>query len=203
MKAIAEFTKTTLIGGVLVVIPIYLSILLLLKAVAGVAGLVSPITEGLPTTLPFRELVAVLILIASCFACGIALRTGPGLRAKNALERSLLEKIPGYALIRGLAGRIVGKQDEQTFTVVLAEIEDALVPAFLVEDCDEEHCVIFVPSVPTPAAGSIYIIARTRVHTVDVPFTHAVSVISKWGAGSSELLAGMKRAATNTAPARA
>lgn len=203
MKAIAEFTKTTLIGGVLVVIPIYLSILLLLKAVAGVAGLVSPITEGLPTTLPFRELVAVLILIASCFVCGIALRTGPGLRAKNALERSLLEKIPGYALIRGLAGRIVGKQDEQTFTVVLAEIEEALVPAFLVEDCDEEHCVIFVPSVPTPAAGSIYIIARTRVHTVDVPFTHAVSVISKWGAGSSELLAGMKRAARNTAPAQA
>lgn len=203
MKAIAEFTKTTLIGGVLVVIPIYLSILLLLKAVAGVAGLVSPITEGLPTTLPFRELVAVLILIASCFVCGIALRTGPGLRAKNALERSLLEKIPGYALIRGLAGRIVGKQDEQTFSVVLAEIEEALVPAFLVEDCDDEHCVIFVPSVPTPAAGSIYIIARTRVHTVDVPFTHAVSVISKWGAGSSELLAGMKRAAANAAPTHA
>ena len=203
MKAIAEFTKTTLIGGVLVVIPIYLSILLLLKAVAGVAGLVSPITEGLPTTLPFRELVAMLILIASCFVCGIALRTGPGLRAKNALERSLLEKIPGYALIRGLAGRIVGKQDEQTFTVVLAEIEDALVPAFLVEDCDDEHCVIFVPSVPTPAAGSIYIIARTRVHTVDVPFTHAVSVISKWGAGSSELLAGMKRAETSAAATHA
>jgi uncharacterized membrane protein len=203
MKAIAEFTKTTLIGGVLVVIPIYLSILLLLKAVAGVAGLVSPITEGLPTTLPFRELVAMLILIASCFVCGIALRTGPGLRAKNALERSLLEKIPGYALIRGLAGRIVGKQDEQTFTVVLAEIEDALVPAFLVEDCDDEHCVIFVPSVPTPAAGSIYIIARARVHTVDVPFTHAVGVISKWGAGSSELLAGMKRAETSAAATHA
>jgi len=203
MKAIAEFTKTTLIGGVLVVIPIYLSVLLLLKAMAGVMGLVSPITEGLPTTLPFRELIALLMLIASCFLCGIAVRTGPGLRAKNALERSLLEKIPGYALIRGLAGRIVGKQDEQTFTVVLAEIEDALVPAFLVEACDEDHCAIFVPSVPTPAAGSIYIIAKARVHLVDVPFTQAVGVISKWGAGSSELLAGMKRAARNPVPVRA
>jgi uncharacterized membrane protein len=203
MKAIAEFTKTTLIGGVLVVIPIYLSVLLLLKAMAGVMGLVSPITEGLPTTLPFRELIALLMLITSCFLCGIAVRTGPGLRAKNALERSLLEKIPGYALIRGLAGRIVGKQDEQTFTVVLAEIEDALVPAFLVEACDEDHCAIFVPSVPTPAAGSIYIIAKARVHLVDVPFTQAVGVISKWGAGSSELLAGMKRAARNPVPVRA
>jgi hypothetical protein len=32
-----------------------------------------------------------------------------------------------------------------------------------------------------------------RVHRVDVPFTQAVTVISKWGAGSIELMAGMKR----------
>ena len=189
MRAIAEFTKTTLIGGVLIIMPVYLSVLLLLKALAGVVGLVSPITQGLPVTLPFRELIALSLLIVVCFVSGIAVRTGPGLRAKNALEHALLEKIPGYALIRGLAGRIVGKADEQAFTVVLAEIEDAL--------------AIFVPSVPTPAAGSIYIIAKERVHRVDVPFTTAVSVISKWGAGSSELLAGMKRAEQKSASANA
>ncbi len=203
MRAIAEFTKTTLIGGVRVIMPVYLSVLLLLKALAGVVGLVSPITQGPPATLPFRELIAMSLLIVVCFVSGIAVRTGPGLRAKNALEHALLEKIPGYALIRGLAGRIVGKADEQAFTVVLAEIEDALVPAFLVEDCDDGHCAIFVPSVPTPAAGSIYIIAKERVHRVDVPFTTAVSVISKWGAGSSELLAGMKRAEQKSASANA
>jgi uncharacterized membrane protein len=203
MRAIAEFTKTTLIGGVLVLMPIYLSVLLLIKAFAGVMGLVSPITHGLPPTLPFREMLALLLLIAACFVCGVAVRTGPGLRAKNALERNLLEKIPGYALIRGLAGRIAGKEDEHTFDVVLVEIEEALVPAFLIEECDDDHCAIFVPSVPTPAAGSIYIIAKARVHPVDVPFTQAISVISKWGAGSSELLAGMKRAAQKSASANA
>ena len=194
MRTIAEFTKTTLIGGVLVLIPIYLTVLLLLKALGGIVTLVSPITQGLPEALPLREVIAMLLLIVACFACGVLVRTGPGLRAKEAFERSVLEKIPGYALIRGLAGKIAGKEDEHTFTVVLAEIEDALVPAFLVEECDEDHCAIFVPSVPTPAAGAIYIIAKSRVHVVDVPFTRAVSVISKWGAGSSELLAGMKRA---------
>jgi hypothetical protein len=51
-----------------------------------------------------------------------------------------------------------------------------------------------VPSVPTPAAGAIYIIARERVHLVDVPFTKAVSVISKWGAGAGELLKAMRPA---------
>jgi len=195
MRSIAEFTKTALIGGVLVILPIYLSVLLLLKAVGAIMGLVAPISEGLPESLPFRELIAIGILIVVCFVSGIAVRTGPGLRAKNALERSLLEKIPGYALIRGLAGKIFGGSDEQSFTVVLAEIEDALVPAFLIEDCGDGQCAIFVPSVPTPAAGAIYIIANERVHRVDVPFTQAVSVISKWGSGSKALLAAMKRAA--------
>ena len=199
MRPIAEFTKTTLIGGVLVIIPVYLSVLLLLKAFAGVAGLVAPITEGLPVTLPFRELVAILVLIGVCFICGIAVRTGPGLRAKNALERSVLEKIPGYALIRGLAGRIAGVLHAGVFPDD-RPVGDALVPAFLVEDCGDGQCAVFVPSVPTPAAGSIYIIANERVHPVDVPFTLAVSVISKWGAGASELLAGMKRAAQKSAP---
>ena len=195
MRSIAEFTKTTLIGGVLVLIPIYLSVLLVLKALGGVVALVSPITSGLPESLPLREVIAMLLLIAACFVCGVVVRTGLGLRAKNAFERAVLEKIPGYALIRGLAGKIAGKEGEQSFTVVLAEIEDALVPAFLVEDCDDDNCAIFVPSVPTPAAGAIYIIPKSRVHIVDVNFTRAVSVISKWGAGSAELLAGMKRAA--------
>ena len=192
MRALAEFTKTTLIGGVLIVLPVYLSVLLLVKAIAGISGLVAPIADGLPAALQFPQLIAVLLLIVACFACGIAVRTGPGLRAKNAIEHSLLEKIPGYTLIRGLAGRVVGNTEEETFTVVLAEIEEALVPAFLVEDCDEQHCTIFVPSVPTPAAGAIYIIAKERVHRVDVSFATAVRVISKWGAGSSELLARMQ-----------
>ena len=185
------------------IIPVYLSLLLLLKAFAAVLGLVAPLTHGLPGTLPFREVLARLVLIAVCFISGMAVRTGPGLRAKNALERSLLEKIPGYALIRGLAGRIVGSTSEQTFTVVLVEIEEALVPAFLVEDCGDGQCAVFVPSVPTPAAGAIYIIANERVHLVDVSFAQAIGVISKWGAGSSALLAGMKRAAQKSAPINA
>lgn len=36
MKSLAEFTKTTLVGGLLVVLPICLSVLLLAKALAGV-----------------------------------------------------------------------------------------------------------------------------------------------------------------------
>jgi uncharacterized membrane protein len=42
--------------------------------------------------------------------------------------------------------------------------------------------------VPTPMAGSIFIMPSERVHPIDVPVTAMMKCISKWGAGSSELL---------------
>ncbi len=197
MNKIAEFTKTTLIGGLLVILPIYVCILLVAKSLSVAVALVSPITNQIPAALQFRQLIAFLVVIAACFLAGLVLRTGVGLRAKTALERNLLERIPGYSLIRGLAGRVAGRQEDETFAVALVEIEDALVPAFIVEEHDDGAFTVFVPSVPTPAAGAVYILPKERVHLVDVPFTKAVSVISKWGSGARDLRAAMKGVATS------
>jgi hypothetical protein len=41
-------------------------------------------------------------------------------------------------------------------------------------------------------AGAIYILPRERVHPVDVPFTKAISVFSKWGAGASDFVRAMR-----------
>ena len=194
MQRIAEFTKTTLIGGVLVVLPIYVSALLLVKTLSGIVALLSPVTAQLPADAQFRRIIAFLIVVLVCFVAGLIVRTGTGLRVKNAFERMLLDKIPGYTLLRGLAGRLAGENKSEMFTVALAEIEEALVPAFIVEELDDGRYVIFVPSVPTPAAGAIYIIARERVHLVDVSFTKAVSVISKWGAGAGDLIKALRPA---------
>jgi uncharacterized membrane protein len=191
MKGLAEFTKTTLIGGLLVVLPVYLAVLLLAKTLAGVLALLSPVTAQIPATMVFRQVVAIVIVFAVCFIAGLLVRTGPGLRAMNAIEDVVLERIPGYSLLRGLAGRISGRTEEAPFAPALVEIEDALAPAFIVEELDDGRYTVLVPSVPTPAAGTLLIVARERVHPVDVPFRQAVKVISKWGTGAGQLARGV------------
>ena len=191
MKALAELTKTTLIGGLLVVLPIYLSILLLAKTLSGILALLSPVTAAIPAGAQFKQVLALLIVLAVCMVAGLVVRTSAGLRAKNALERSVLEKIPGYSLVRGLASRLGGDESEGTFQPALVEIEDALAPGFIIEELEDGRYTVLVPSVPTPAAGSLFILPRERVHPLDVPFTQAVKVISKWGAGAGELARGV------------
>ena len=75
-----------------------------------------------------------------------------------------------------------------------------MVPA-LIEELDDGSCTVLVPSAPTPMAGSIYILPRERVHPVDISFTKAMGVFSKWGTGAGEFVRAMNRVA-GTAAAR-
>jgi uncharacterized membrane protein len=203
MKTLAEFTKTTLIGGVLIILPIYVAVLLLAKAVNGLMALLAPVTAQIPAGVAFRQIVAILVLVAICFIVGLIVRTGPGLRAKNAFERAVLEKLPGYTFLRGLAKRLTGRSEEHTLEPALVEIEDALVPAFIVEELEDGSYTALVPSAPTPMAGSIYILPRDRVHPVSIPFTKAIGVFTKWGTGAGEFVRAMNSAAVarRTGPA--
>jgi hypothetical protein len=59
MKVLAEFTRTTLVGGVLVILPIYVTVLLLAKAVNGLLALLTPVTSQLPAGVRSRQVAAI------------------------------------------------------------------------------------------------------------------------------------------------
>ena len=48
MRTIAEFIKTTLIGGIIIVLPVYIAVLLILKALQGLLAAVKPIMAAIP-----------------------------------------------------------------------------------------------------------------------------------------------------------
>ena len=193
MKALAEFLKTTLIGGLLIVVPVYLTLLLLGKALKGMVALLGPIVALLPREVQhFGRILAIVLVVLVCFILGLIARTGVGRRAIEAFERRVLERMPGFALLRSVVRRVSGSSDDAQFQPVLVEIEEALTPGFIVEEIGDDRFVVLVPSVPTPAAGSLYILPRQRVHWVDVPITEAIAVITRWGGGTSKLLKAMR-----------
>jgi len=193
MKALAEFLKTTVIGGLLVVVPVYFTMLLLAKALGGVLALLGPIVALLPDRVHrFGTVLAVALVVLVCFVLGLAARTRIGRRVIEIFERRVLERLPGFAMLRSVVRRVSGTSDDAQFQPVLVEIEEALTPGFIVEELDADRFVVLVPSVPTPAAGSLYILPRERVHWVDVPVTEAVAVITRWGAGTGKLVKAMR-----------
>ena len=192
MKTLAEFTRTTLVGGILILLPIYLAVVLILKALRGVAALIAPITAQVPAGAEFRQLLAILIMLVACFIAGLLVRTGPGGRGIDELQRRVLEKIPGYTFLRSLVTSLGADSSTDGFAPALVELEDALVPALIVEELPDGRCVVLVPSVPTPVAGALYILPAARVHRVNVPLSHLIRVYTKWGEGAGALVAAME-----------
>jgi uncharacterized membrane protein len=182
-----------LIRGLLIVIPVYLAILLLLKGMKSVANLVRPFTAILPEWIPAEDLLSLLLVLAICALIGGAVVTRIGRGARDWIERTVFERIPGYGVIRSLTHQMAGKSQESTWRAALIEIEDALVPGFIIEEFEDGRYTVFVPSIPTPFAGAVYVLDRQRVHPVDVPFTDAIRVVSRWGSGAKTLVAAMER----------
>jgi len=202
MKPARPFILNTLITGLIIVIPVYLAVLLLLKAMGSVLGLVKPVARLLPDWLPAANILALLLLLVVCFLVGVAVRTAAGRAAREHLEKSLFSRLPGFALLRSLTQQLTGRGEEKVWKPALIEIEDALVPGFIIEELEDGRLTVFVPSVPTPLAGAVYILNRERVHALDIPFTQAISTVSRWGAGSRDLVAAMQRGPRSPDPER-
>jgi uncharacterized membrane protein len=192
MKYAREFITSTVVGGLFIIVPVYLAVLLLLKGMKSAAGLVRPIAAMVPDWLPAERLLSLVAVLALCFLVGVAVRTRSGRVVRERMEKVFFERLPGYGLLRSLTQRLAGDSDEQAWKPALVEIEEALVPAFIIEELTDGRFTIFVPSVPTPFAGAVYVLPRERVHILDIPFTQAVSSISRWGSGSKDLVAAMR-----------
>jgi uncharacterized membrane protein len=175
--------------GLLILVPIYLAALLILKAMSSVAKAVRPLSELFPRWIPAEHLLSLLLVLTVCVLIGFAVRTRQGRRAHDFAEKTFFERIPGYAVIRSLTHRIAGDETETAWRFAFAELEKGLAPVFIIEKFEDGRYTVFVPSVPTPFAGEVYVLEAKRVHPIDVPLTQALRVVARWGSGAKDLLA--------------
>jgi uncharacterized membrane protein len=200
MHAILQFLKTTLLGGVLIILPAWIATLLLLKALAQLGKLVDPVSNQLPQQVNHPRILAFLLLILVCFLIGLALRTLIGRHIARSVENKVLRKLPGYSTLSSVARQMGESQENRGFKPALVDMEDGLAPCFIVEVHPDTRVTVFVPSSPTPAAGIILIIDASRVHPIDVSVAKMFACVSKWGAGSGELLTASRPLAPQPPP---
>ena len=193
MKQVLVFITRALASGLLIVVPIYLAILLLLKGMKTVGQLVRPLALLLPEWVPAEMALSLLFVLLICFLIGVVVRTQMGQAARDRIERTFFERIPGYALLRSLTQQMAGKSGEKIWKPALLDGDEGLLLVFIIEEFEDGRYTVFVPSVPTPLAGAVYVVERKRVHPLDVPFTDALKMVSRWGSGAGELVAVMER----------
>src|SRR4051812_48247274 len=106
MKGFWGFIRTTLVGGIIIVLPIWLSILILAGLLSHLEKMVHPLSAVLPGVVNHPFIIATILFLAICFLTGLFVNTKSGLKIKNYLEHHILEHIPLYPIVRGITAQI-------------------------------------------------------------------------------------------------
>ena len=192
MKKLAAFFKTTLIGGLVVIVPIVLTVLILIEAVDLVLDVLRPIIEMLPDQtiagVTIATLIALGLVLGACFAAGLMLRSKRGAAITDWIEKKVLGLVPGYNMFRNIVRRVANIQDTaDLMPAVVNTIPGTQVLAFIIEEHENGDCTVFIPSSPALTVGSIQHVIAEKVRKLDVPIQQVANCIMEWGAGSKPL----------------
>lgn len=194
MNAGLKLVRTSLVGGVLFLLPIMVVLIIAGKALAIAQKVVGPLAAHLPMEsvigLDTPKLLAIALLVLFCFLAGVLARTALAQKVVDWLETTVLSYLPGYEFIKSISQRLLGDENKPVYPVVLVRIEDAWQLGFLIERLEGGHVGVFIPGVPSPQSGSVYFMTGDRIRLLDIPSTAAMKCLKRYGLGSNELLGG-------------
>jgi uncharacterized membrane protein len=186
--------RDMLIDGLLLAVPLIVLGYILFRTVEVIARLSSPIAKRLPDFkwwgVAMADIVAVIILVLLLLGLGAFAISPIGRKANAWLERVVLSKIPGFLIFKSMAAGFSNDGRDAGLVPALVTFDDNTVLGFVVESgvTDEELLTVFVPSAPTPAAGTVFLMPRERVRILDVSVARAMGTVTRLGLGLKELL---------------
>ena len=193
MKKIVEFFKTTIVGGLFVLLPVILVYLALSEVIGVLIAMATPIADlffpGKFEEAEFPVLVALALLIGISFVLGVIMLSDTGRRFGNWIERIILGRLPAYNAIKSLTKGFAGSQEESSFKPALLKSDDGNKEfAYIVEDHGDGNLTVMLPWAPTPFAGSVKIVPQDRVEPLTVGMGQLTETLSHWGIGAKDLL---------------
>jgi uncharacterized membrane protein len=205
LDRLKSFLKTSLLGGVVVILPVAILVSVTLWIFRLVTGLIEPLTRLLIKDSQLNEyaaeIIVIVLIVATCFFVGVLVRTRFGGFFYRLFENRILKLAPGYSMIKDTVLQIFGSRKDSPFSsVALAQIfgNETLVTAFITDKHADGSYTLFVPTGPNPTSGLIYHLEGKYVHPVNMPVQDAMRSIISCGAGSAKLMQEFKQEKTST-----
>ena len=193
MKKFTDFLKTSLIGGLFVLLPLILFYLLLAEMLQLVVELATPIADLFPKGTFERVntpvLIALLLIVGASFLFGLALRSMTLRRFGLLIEQAVLARLPLYNAVKNLTRGLVGAKEDASFrSAVLDSPDGEREIVYVIEDHGDGQMTVLVPWAPASFAGSVKIVSIDRIELLDASLADTSRVLSHWGVGARELL---------------
>lgn len=188
-----QFIKTTVLGGIIFLLPVIIFIVVIRKALELTNRLATPLAKLLPVDsvpgIAITHLLAILILVVICFIGGLAAKTIYARRLVKSLETNILEKIPAYAAVKTIAETMLSREDTvEGMKPVMVQFDDSWQIAFEIERVEDGKAVIFLPGSPDPWSGAVSMVEIERITPLNINSKTVTGLMKRFGKGSGEAL---------------
>jgi uncharacterized membrane protein len=195
MKRLRSFLKTSLLGGLVVILPATILVTVSLWLFGLITNWIKPLSDILRSYSEYNELIAdfiaISLIVIICFFVGVLVRTRLGGFLFRTIENRILQLVPGYSMIKETVLQVFANRDESPFSsVAFAQIygNDTLATVFITDKHADGSFTVFMPTGPNPTSGLIFHLKGTYVHPVKIPVQDAMRSIISCGAGTHRLL---------------
>jgi uncharacterized membrane protein len=194
MNRLKEFLKLTMMGGLMVVLPVLILLALLNWMIKLLYNWVRPLTETFLNFVTLDESLAtgliILFIISVCFLLGLTVNSRLGKGVHGFLEKKILEKFPGYSVIRDTLEQFLGKKNSAFSKVALVDVFNCgtRMTAFITDEHANGYFTVFVPTGPNPTSGNIYHLPANQVTLLNVPIEETMRTVISCGAGSTNVV---------------
>lgn len=191
LLSVFGFIKATAIGGVFVLAPIVVLVILVAKVVSFLYDMIRPWTSYLPVHnlagAALALLLGIVALLGVCFLAGLLAHTTLAAWATRTIESAIVSALPGYALIKSMGEGIAGLGDKSRRRGVLVRRDDHSRIGVLMDELDDGRCLVFVPGVPSPWSGQLYVVTRDRLEEIDAPLHDIMDLLQRLGIGAPKV----------------
>jgi len=193
MEKFKSFLKTSIIGGVVVILPMFIFIMVFKWLFGWVTDIIQPLTDLIVTKSNMSKIIAdalvIAVILISCFIIGIIVKTKIGKFIHENLESRILKIAPGYNTIKEIVMQLIGKKIPFASVALVRIFEnDTLMTAFITDTHADGSYTVFIPTAPNPTSGFIYHIKNEYIQHVNIPVEEAMRSIITCGAGSKKIL---------------
>jgi uncharacterized membrane protein len=192
MSSLPTYLRRTLVGGMLVALPLVLFVNLVVWLGSWVGNQVMPLAVLLAdwaiVPLWVGKSLGIAIVLGVCFVLGAFVGNRLGHRVFTWLEVNTVGRMPGYKVIKEIVGYF-GQTDRNPFArPVLVKISDAATFTGFLSDERADSCTVFIPTGPNPTTGLVVHVHPSQVARLGAPGPEVLKTIIACGAGSTAVL---------------
>lgn len=199
MLKLKKFFKTTLFGGIVVILPVVIISFFIRWLFKIITDLIQPLTNYALATYNVPEVVAdslvIALIILACFIVGVVVQTTIGNYLHRLFDDILVRLAPGYRMVKEVVVQIFGQSEDSPFlngqvarVRLFGEQCPTEVTALITDHHADGTYTIFMPTGPNPTSGNIYHVQPSQVTLCpDVPLDSAMRTVIACGAGSGNL----------------